>query len=270
MAKFDISVLIPAIRTSRWVHVLETLGQSCKRYSFEVVFAGPFAPPPELEGKVKYIKTYRCPSSAGQMAAQYCEGRVMFHTVDDSRFVPDAIDLAMDLYESKNNRKDVICMRYTEEVNHSGIEFPIEFWNVNQHPSLRLPGIPQHFKAGSHFLIDLSYFIELGGFDCGYEYMNFNLHDLMFRVQADGGTIYTSPTNVSNADYFHGKSGDHAPIDAAHDIDYQRFRNKYNNPNALANVKIPYDNWQQQPEMWARRFDREYDSYDEMVRLKYS
>lgn len=267
--KYDISILIPGIRPHNWKTVYDTVSQSCKKYTWEIVFAGPFAPPAELAGvtNIKYIKTYRCPSSAGQMAVEHCDGRLLLHSVDDSRWVPDAVDLAMGTYAEANDRKAVINMRYTEGDNFVCDTFPPQYWNAYHHPALHAPGVPSHYKIALHFLVDIGYFREMGGFDCHYEYMNFNLHDLMYRIQYDGGVVHFSPTDVTKCDHM-SRRGDHLVIEATHDVDMAKYRQKYWNPNALTpeTVRIPFDNWRQQPEVWTRRFPRLFETYEEMMR----
>ena len=264
----DISVLIPSIRTPNWSIVLDTLKESCKRYSYEVVFIGPFDPPGGVDlSKVTYIKSYRCPSAAAQQGAEHCKGELLYHCVDDAKFIPGAIDAATDLYKQVCGYKDTVNMRYTEDDDYSGKTFPLEFWNAHHHPPMRLPGVPGHYKIALHFLVNTKYFLELGGFDCGYEYLNFNLHDLMFRLQYDGGRIFDSPTDVTNCNHYGNRRVDHGVIEDAYPHDKDRFTGKYMNPNALTpeNVRIDVNNWRNQPEVWARRFPRLFTSYEEMI-----
>ena len=105
----------------------------------------------------------------------------------------------------------------------------------------------------------LDYFKELGGWDCRYEYVNHSLHDLMFRVQADGGRLYDSQTDATTCNHFVDKTGDHAPIyDAQTFHDKPKFDAIYSVPNAAANrIKIDLNNWEQQPEVWDRRFEKD-------------
>lgn len=267
--KYDMSVLIPSIRTTNWKVVLDTLKESCKKYTYEVVFIGPFDPPPGIDMTgVKFIKSYRCPSAAAQIGAIACEGDLIHHTVDDAKFIPGAIDAAIDLYRQICRRKDVVNMRYTEDDNYSGKTFPPEYWNAHYHGPLRLSGVLPWMKISCHFLIDRDYFYEMGGFDCNYEYLNFNLHDLMFRIQADSGHLYDSPTDVTNCNHYGGRSVDHWAIEDTYPHDYAKFVAKFSNPQVYGEnpLRIDLDNWKNQPEYWDRRFGKKvWNSYEEMI-----
>ena len=268
--KYDISVLIPSIRTINWPTVLDTLSCSCTRYSYEIIFVGPFAPPSNIPmEKVKFIKTYRCPSAALQLGSQVCDGELICHSVDDAKFIPQTMDMAIDFYKRTCGYKDVLNLRYTEDVDFSGKPFPPEFWTVHYHKILRLSGIPKYYKTAMHFLINTAYFIELGGVDCNYEYLNFNLLDLMFRIQYDGGELHDSLTDVTNCNYYKERAVDHGPIDDAYAHDLALFRKKYSKRNALKDhpVKIDINNWKYQPEIWGRRFkSRLFVTYEEMLK----
>ena len=101
MSTYDISVLIPAIRTHLWESVYDTFCASCTRYSFEMIFAGPFDPPTELASRpnIKYLKCYSCPSVAAQKGAQLATGTLLLHSVDDARFIPTAVDVDLVITE---------------------------------------------------------------------------------------------------------------------------------------------------------------------------
>ena len=80
----------------------------------------------------------------------------------------------------------------------------------------------------------------------------------MFRVQADGGRLYDSQTDATTCNHYVDKTGDHAPIyDAQTFFDKPQFDEIYSVPNAAnKRIKIPLDNWKQQPDVWERRFKK--------------
>lgn len=256
--KCDLSILIPAIRVHKWYNLYNSLLNSCKKYTFELVLIGPFDLPPEMTGikNVKFIKDFGCPTRAAQLGVSHCEGNFLYHCVDDALFFENAIDESLFFYEKNCSAKDVINMRYRESSNYTGVELPEEFWYAHFHEELRLPGINSSWKISLHHLMSLDYFKYLGGWDCQFEYLNHPLHDLMFRVQYDGGILYNSPIEATTCDHYPGTSGDHKPIHESqlyHDAPI--FKTIYNDVNAVnKRVIIPLDNWKQCPDIWERRF----------------
>jgi len=258
--KYDVSVLMPAIRTHQWLMMYGSLFNACKEHSWELVLVSPFDLPPEMThfDNVKLIKDYGAPTRAAQIGALQCEGEYMYHCVDDAIFLPDAIDNAVRFLRENGNRKDVVNMRYREGAMYAGQTLPTGFWTAHFHDELRLAGIPREYKISLHHFMRMDYFKELGGWDCQYEYINHPLHDLMFRVQADGGRLYDSPTDATTCNHYVNKSVDHAPIfDAQTYGDKPKFDAVYREPGnpAASRIHIDLDNWQQTPPIWKRRFE---------------
>ena len=111
----DVSICLAGFRTPRWTAFLDSIKESCKKYTYEVIIAGPFEPPTNLP--IKFIKTYACPSTAQQMASGEATGDLHYLLVDDALLHPDALDKAVDLFYSLNDDKAIINMRYTEGHN---------------------------------------------------------------------------------------------------------------------------------------------------------
>ena len=88
----------------------------------------------------------------------------------------------------------------------------------------------------------LEYFREIGGWDCEFEHLNMNYHDLAFRIQRDGGTIHLSPEVVINCDW-NPNEGDHIPVQAAYDEHDLDLFNKIYHKDSSDRVKIDYFNW---------------------------
>lgn len=258
--QYDVSIIMPAIRVPNWDKMYNSIQQSCKKYTFELVMCGPFPLTEMLEKEpnVKMIIDNGSPSRCAQRAAISARGKKLAHLVDDAIFIENTLDEAIDLYESNCTRKDVINLRYTEGKDYRGAPMHPNYWNVSHHPPLCLPGVPSHYMFACHHLIDTEYFRELGGYDCTYEYQNYNLHDLMFRVQYNGGRVYPSMTEVTNCDHYPHGIVDHAAIEAAHfGHDEPLFRKMFSRPDVLATrIKIPLNNWEDTPEVWDRRFSK--------------
>jgi|688.fasta_scaffold01881_25 hypothetical protein len=267
---YDISIIMPAIRVPRWDHMYDTISKSCKKYSFELVICGPFGLTEKLSKlqNVKAIIDYGSPSRCAQIAAVNASGKLLAHLVDDAIFLEDSLDEAIDLYYEKCGKKDMVNLRYTEGLDHKGEEIPLEYWTAWYHPALRLPGVPSDYKMSCHHIIDKEYFSEIGGYDCSYEYQNFNLHDFMFRVQYDGGKVFDSITRVTNCDHYPNGMVDHRAIEEAMDQnDFPLFRQMYSNPEILKTRKVHVDNWQETSPIWTRRFKFSLpETYDDIVK----
>ena len=49
--KFDLSIVIPGIRTPNWASLYESAEKACKKYTWEMIFISPFDLPEELKEK---------------------------------------------------------------------------------------------------------------------------------------------------------------------------------------------------------------------------
>tara|TARA_R110000823_G_scaffold303100_1_gene424417 strand:- start:6189 stop:6998 length:810 start_codon:yes stop_codon:yes gene_type:complete len=268
--KYDVSIIMPAIRTPFWDEMYDTIEKSCKQKTFELVMCGPFALTEKLKNKsnVKMIIDNGSPSRCAQRAAIESSGDLLAHLVDDAHFIEGALDSAIYLYETICTKKDVINLRYTEGENFNGTTMPMQYWHAHYHPPLRYPSIPTHYKQCCHHLVDREYFIEMGGYDCKFEYQNFNLHDFIFRIQHDGGIVYDSITDVTNCNFYPEKTGDHAPIVEAYiNNDEPYFKQLYSDPELLnKRSRIELNNWENSPPVWERRFSKTIpNTYEEIL-----
>lgn len=270
----ELSVLIPAIRTPLWKKMYDSLVKSCNEHEFELLLISPFDLPIELQSvnNIKLIKEHSCPSRAAMVGSFECDGKYIFHCVDDAVFQPNAVSRAVNLYKKECSFKDVINMRYTEGVGYNGEPLPLEYWNAHFHRELRnLPGVDVSYKISLHHLLDIEYFREIGGYDCQFEYLNHGLHDFVFRIQEDGGRILDSEDLISICDHLPGHAGDHGPIhDAQIFHDYPLFLSIYGKPGKPASnrIKLDLNGWSQQPSVWNRRFKNKIPkSYSELFNV---
>jgi hypothetical protein len=265
---FDISILVPSIRTQNWERLYDSIAKSCTKYNWELVFVGPFIDEQVIEyDNVKHIQSYATIPICMQKATLECEGKLIFHTVDDGVLLPESLNICIDYYNDNCRNIDVLNMRYREGDNFNvPTEFVPEYWKVKSAPwEYGLAGINQEWSLSVQPLFSKDLFVGLGGFECSFEYTNHCHHDFIFRVQQFGGKIYHSPVEVSYADHFPGREGDHAPIhDAQTGPDTNRFREIWGNPTDR--VFITYDNWEYYLKFhtWKRRFDGPYHTYKEL------
>ena len=73
---YDLSIITPAISPERWVDFYNSAKISCTKYSFEIIFVGPYDPPDELKNnpQIKYIKDFGPPTMCNQMGVCIATG----------------------------------------------------------------------------------------------------------------------------------------------------------------------------------------------------
>src|SRR5689334_12091110 len=183
----DLSIVIPAIRQSYWFNLYKSIEKSCTKYSWELILISPFDLPNELKEykNIKLIKDFGHPTRCLQLGIFEADGDLFYHTTDDALLFPNVIDENINKFNSLNNDKLIINMKYREGKDFSGQSMRGNYWLAYGHDGLRLAGIPQHYKISLHHMLKTDYLRELGGYDCGFHHANFSLHDFIFRAQAD-------------------------------------------------------------------------------------
>jgi len=264
----NLSIVLPAIRTHNWVALVESAKEACTRYEYEFVFVGPFKPPAELQNnpQIKYIEDWGSPSRCGQRAVLEASGELFFLTVDDGTLAPDSLNQSLDLYYESNNQKAVINGRHYE----GGNPVPMYIWQAGNISEFHHPSINPNWLFTLQPIMNIEHFKYLGGFDCCFEYLNHGAQDLSFRLQREGGTILHSPIEICHATHMPGFTGDHESVGRAQtEHDTPLFREIYQDVSSANRVFVDLDNWQFEPDIWDRRFDRKYSSYDDMYKCKY-
>jgi hypothetical protein len=256
--EYSLSIIIPGVRNERWELIYNQIKESCRKYSYEIIFVSPYPLPAFFLDKtnVKYLKDLSTPARALQLGSVIAEGQFMTWISDDALIEQDSLDLAIDLLLSKNAEKDIVGMRYTEGQNFSGQPFPDEYWESTYHGDTRLPGIDPSWKIPGVYLISLDYFRQMGGLDCRFEHANFNVHDLSFRSQRNGSNVYLSPSIFMRCDWDPNRNPHNSAVIAAyHYNDLPLFRQIYSTKESADNrqIFIDYSNWSQIPSIWHRR-----------------
>jgi hypothetical protein len=256
--EYDLSIIIPGVRNERWELIYEQVKNSCKKYTYEIIFVSPYSLPSFFDNKfnVKYLRDLSTPARALQLGTTIAEGKFMTWISDDALIESDSLDLAIDLLLSKNSDKDIVGMRYTEGQNFSGQPFPDEYWESTYHGDTRLNGINPLWKIPGVYLINLEYFRYMGGLDCKFEHANFNVHDLSFRAQRNGSNVYLSPTIFMRCDWDPNRNEANSAVIAAYRFnDLPLFRQIYSNKESSdkREIRINYNNWSEIPSIWNRR-----------------
>tara|TARA_R100001082_G_scaffold96158_1_gene63630 strand:- start:8305 stop:9075 length:771 start_codon:yes stop_codon:yes gene_type:complete len=254
--KVDITILVPAIRKERWVHLYNSIKESTKR-SFELIIVGPHNLPDELQRKinVKYIKDFGNPVRASQIGSLIAEGKYIFWASDDGTFQKGALDKAMDCLENQENKSinDVVISNYREE----GQAQPDDVLRLNvAYP--KTPYIPDEWYQFNVATMYTEFFHQLGGYDCSFEACPLAYADISARAQRAGANILLLNEVILDCTHMPGTTGDHAPIHYAHlQHDEPHYKTIYNNPNCVNRTSLDLQNWRLSPTVWSRRFRRD-------------
>jgi len=253
--QYDLSICLPAHRTHLWERLYNTAAEAVgPDYTWELILVGPNEPPESLSQKnnFKFFKDYGTPSRCAQIATTLAEGELMMWASDDGYFLKDTIKECIDMHKQLPY-KDIVIVKYAEGRGHSGKCPADSYWTAWTHPDLRLPGVPKEYKITLLAMYKLEYFRDLGGWDCRFEHLNMNTHDLSFRAQRDGAGIHFSPNLVLTCDW-NPNEGDHVPVQSAyHANDAPLFHQLYMQDQSNR-IKIDYFNWTKSPPIWQRRF----------------
>lgn len=270
----DISIIIPSIRTHYWQRIYDSLVQSCQKYTWEVVFVGPFVNEQVLNSheNILHFHSYASTPICIQEFIPQCNGKLICQISDDCLAYHNGLDGCIDTYLTHCQKEDAVNARYREGENFQSPEFPWYYWSPKGYPPniYGWAGINPDWWLCLQTLINKEFFIEIGGLDCRFEFVNHCYHDLSFRIQNMGGKVYQSLTELCVYDHMPGDVGDHKPIsDAQIGPDTEKFNLLWENKSNRG--KIDYNNWKQYEKMWSRRFNKKYKSYDEMCQdLHYS
>lgn len=247
---YDLTIIVPGVRNEHWETLHEQTKNACKKYSYEMIFSGPFALPASLQKveNLKYIKNFGSPTRALHLATLIAEGKYFTWLSDDAHIYANSIDKAMDIM----NPKDIVCMRYCEGEHHSGTCPPDAYWTAGYHPDLSCPGVDPKWKIPCVMLIGLEYYRELGGLDTRWEHINMNVHDLAFRAQRNGSQVYLSPTLVMNCDWSPTRTAENSNVIAAFYLnDRPLFHQVYADKSRP--IKIDIENWRESEVVWKRK-----------------
>jgi len=271
-----VSLILPSIRTHLLQAFYESAEKACSLYNWELIIVGPFEPPEDLLRKknVNYISSYANPSICTQIAVKYATGQYIYNCVDDGLFTPNCIDDAIKLGDAmitRGSEEWVINMRYRESEKGDRPPFDQNYWSaMNTKIGKHLPGIENNWQIALHFFMLRSYYNWLGGVDPRFEYVNHGAHDLMFRIQGNGGIVIPSITEGLICTHVPETTGDHAPIHHAQlGPDQELFDKIYSVPEVTrSRYRLAYWAYEKMPNIWRRRFPEGEplpETYEEMM-----
>lgn len=252
--------MVPGIRVHNWKKLFDSAVEACKKYTFEMLFVSPYGSLPEslsYEPRVRIICDFGSPNRALQLAAINSLGEFICNTVDDGVFTPGCLDSALDQFKEELTEKDVLNLRYREADEGDPLPMPMEYWRMLYHPELRLPDIKIDYSLSMHFIMMKKRYMFLGGIDCQmFEYHSYALHDLMIRLQVDGGKIHHSNMEGQICTHLTNRAGDHGPVhDAQTQNDQPRFQHLYSGMfDVNKRIRLGINNWVYSSPIWTRRF----------------
>ena len=279
--EYDISMILPTIRTHLLEDLYNSIEKSCPNHSFELVMVGPFDIPEYLQNKknIKHIKDYGSPTRAMQIALINATGKLVQPLVDDCLYYPDMLSNTIEIFNEQNNDKTILGMRFFESPEHykaikeRGFFLPDENTRNKAHPihywyacgGYNLACVNPNWGSACLFIADTNLVKEFGGWDCQFEYNNHSTHDLLFRMQKYGSQFFITNYDVFVANWYQGTTVDHAPVHYGQlTHDEPLFRQVWSQINDRYRVHL--DNYKYAPEIWTRRFNKGIPkTYQEMM-----
>lgn len=269
---YDLSVVIPAIRSHLWDNLYQSLCASIQQHSFQLILVGPFEPSHDLLSKnnVVFQKSYASPSVCAQIGVTFAESNLFYLNVDDNTYEPNVLDDVIDTAQKVLTEKDFLVCPYTE----GGHENPLnpEYWRFWYHEGNRLNGIGPEWKLGPQAIYLVKTFKDMGGFQCFFddgkewEYIDAPQKDYCCRLQQNGGLAFVYHKKVAACTWTPDHQETHKPVhDALVENDEKIFRELWSNSNNR--FKIDFNNYLKSPQTWKRRFTKsEYKTFEEMCK----
>lgn len=249
----EVSVIIPGIRTDRWINLYNSIGLSTKR-DFELIICGPYYPPMEMHRlrNFKFISDYGSPARAQSIASEFATGKYITWGADDAIFIPEALDFLIDLME-KNTLLDGIMCKYLEGANGTyKVTQPNSYFALNGSTWTNSSHFHNDFPLFNAGILKLDAFKKLGGWDCSYEVAFYSYADMAARACINKTPIGFSEIMLLDCDHSPGESNDHKPIhDAQTYSDVGIFKSRYGGNLSIIDPK----SWKDSPKVWTRRFN---------------
>lgn len=258
--KYDISILIPGIRTNLWKKVYDSIALSFSG-SWEVIFVGPTYPDNLAEmPNAKFLQSFASPLVCRQQALIYASGTWLCWAADDVWFCEGALDKAFASLQGKDY-KTFVAGKYAEGIdkNPTNIEMVNNeaYWTLNHHGFLQntMKVFPKDYFLINTGLVSHELMIEIGGFDCQFEACAMGCCDISLRLQIHGAKGILQKDPIFHSSHLVGQEGDHGPIhDAQINHDMPLFVQLWEGKEYSHRVCIDINNHLRQPERWERRF----------------
>lgn len=249
MNNVDLSIIVPGYRHWEWQKLLASTVASVGDYSFEMIIVGPEDESGIVDERVTFIKDYGAPGRCFQIAASHAIGKFMTWACDDGVFLPGVLSRMVDRMTEADDPKLALGLNYFE----GGQPRVLDFFRARHHADQHMPGIKEEYWTSPMFACTTSYFKDMGGIDCRFEHVNFNMCDFMFRVYNDGGTVEIFMEPVLDI-HWDVHAPDYVPVRQAYlETDLPLYQELYSQDQS-SRTKISFNNWKDSPEKWVRRF----------------
>jgi glycosyltransferase involved in cell wall biosynthesis len=248
----QISIIMPAIRQSRWLAVYNSILEATSE-NFELIIASPYSLPKELEGNkdIKLVTDWGSPVRASNIAASLAEAPYITWISDDSLFIKNALDNNFkELKDMGDDYDNVLVAKYSESENFSHKQRfqDDDYYKLNKAYGTTEPFVPNDWWIFNVALMHRSFFEELKAWDCAYETCPIAHADMAIRAQRSGCKVKMSKYPMLMCDHTPNTQGDHAPIHFG--------QIEHDTPLLYSNItsfKQPLG-WRDAPKVWKRRF----------------
>lgn len=256
MKAHNITFILPGINPHLWQGLYTNLKEVCKDNSFLIRAIGPTEPDQELLAQENFIftKSFARPTACVQQESLKAESKLLSIICDDSRFI-SSIDKQISEFNNLDIQKDILCLRYTEGNNHAGNprDFGDFYWTVWFHPWHHAPGIPMEYKIAPIGIMGTDTFKDIGGIDCRFEVMSLAPHDMVYRLQKNGGKVELSKEIVITLDRPIDNGTKTVVEEAFFGHDHAFYVNLYKDKDHTR-IKIDPNNYTAFLDTWTRRF----------------
>lgn len=251
-----LSIIVPGIRNYNWAELYKSFIHSLGDESFEVIFAGPYGLPPELEEKknVKFIRDWGNQIRCQQLALLMAEGEYVHWCSDDGVALPGALLEGLNLLR-RQEEPTIVMLKYLEGDNPSSDMYTDSYYIMSGYPGTTTPYIPKTFIGLNTAIAHREIVMNLGGWDARFGSCIAHF-DFAVRAQFARIPVILSDIVAHHVGHMPGITGDHGPMFYVQTLeDEPYFQELYNHPGAQNRIKIPLDNWRQSESVWKRRFN---------------
>ncbi len=257
LMSYKLSILVPGIRNENWLRLYHSVAGAFSG-SWEIIFAGPYDLPAELEAKenVQYIQTWRCPIAAQQMCLVASRGELISWAADDGFYLPGTLDISVNSLENEPYTT-IVVGKYIEGNDPNSTMTQDWYYTLYNHDSMKLPGVPKDALLLNCGVVHRSLLIELGGWDAGlFEICPMAYTDFSIRAYRFGCKFILQQDLMFSCSHEPDVTGTHEPI---HLCQIHKDQPRFNSMNLVDSIylmrqTIDIGNWKKSAEKWSMRF----------------